>query len=181
MNAGLFLAVIVLASSASAAFINDWRPKFYEGLEAIAEVKTVPKGYDGAKPCFSMRHISGALKFGAETDLKTGIPGRVKWTVRARAACDGGAEIAPAMEFFRADGTSLGEKTVRGTKAAPWASLSWTFYAPANAASAHQGRCPRAASRAAGGSARRQTVPRPGFSSLRAPLREGVAAKRAAM
>ncbi len=136
MNAGLLLAAIALASSASAAFINDWRPKFYEGLEAIAEVKTVPKGYDGAKPCFSMRHISGALKFGAETDLKTGIPGRVKWTVRARAACDGGAEIAPAMEFFRADGTSLGEKTVRGTKAAPWASLSWTFYAPANAASA---------------------------------------------
>ena len=136
MNAGLFLSAIVLASSASAAFINDWRPKFYEGLETIAEVKTVPKGFDGAKPCFSMRHISGALKFGAETDLKAGIPGRVKWTVRARAACDGSAEIAPAMEFLRADGSSLGEKTVRGTKAAPWAALSWTVYSPAGAASA---------------------------------------------
>ena len=59
MNAGLLLAAIALASSASAAFINDWRPKFYEGLEAIAEVKTVPGGYDGAKPCVELRHISG--------------------------------------------------------------------------------------------------------------------------
>ena len=136
MNAGVFFAAIALASSASAAIINDWRPKFYDGLEAIAEVKTVPKGYDGAKPCVSMRHVSGALKFGAETDVKADIPGRVKWTVRARAACEKGAEIAPAMEFFRADGTSLGEKTVRGTKAEPWAALSWTFYSPANASSA---------------------------------------------
>ena len=136
MNAGLLLAAIALASSASAAFINDWRPKFYDGLEALAEVKTVPGGYDGAKPCVELRHISGALKFGAETDLKTDVRGRVKWTVRARAACDGTGEIAPAMEFFRADGASLGEKKVRGTKVASWSPLSWTFYAPANAASA---------------------------------------------
>ena len=136
MNAGLFLATIALASSASAAFINDWRPKFYEGLEAVAEVRTVPKGYDGAKSCVELRHVSGALKFGAETEVKSGVSGRAKWTVSARAGCEGGAEIAPAMEFFRADGTSLGEKTARGTKVAPWVSLSWTFYAPANAASA---------------------------------------------
>ena len=132
----LFAAAMALASSCSAAFIESWRPKFYEGLEALAEVKTVPKGYDGERACVMLRHVSGALKFGAEAEVKAGLPGRVKWTVRARAACEGGAEIAPAMEFFRADGTSLGEKTARGTKAEPWSSLSWTFYAPANAASA---------------------------------------------
>ena len=132
----LLAAAIALASSCAAAPVEGWRPKFYEGLEALAEVKTVPKGYDGAKSCVMMRHVSGALKFGAEAEVKTSVQGRAKWTVRARAACEGGAEIAPAMEFFRADGASLGEKTVRGTKAEPWASLSWTFYAPANAATA---------------------------------------------
>ena len=133
-----FLSVLAAFSpcAASASFLSDWQPKFYEGLEAVGEVRTIPGGYDGESPCVELRHVSGAQKFGAETTLTTDIPGRVKWTIRARVFCRDGGEIGPAMAFFRADGSSLGEKSLRGVKPGSWSAQEWSFYAPKGTASA---------------------------------------------
>ena len=116
---------------------DDWRDKFYDGLEAQGEVVRQPKGYRETEPAILLRHISGAKIFGAEKSLQTNLKGPVEWTVAAEVRGTGSAEAGMAMEFFNAQGRTLGIQQGEGVKASgAWARHEWTFTAPPTAVQA---------------------------------------------
>ena len=137
--AGLaFLSVLAAFSprTASASVQSDWRPKFYEGLEAVAEVRVDPDGFAKGEPCVVLKHVSGAQKFAAEQRVTSSGEGPMTWTVSAMAVVSGGGEIAAAMEFFDANGRSLGESVGAGAKPSSWTRQTWMFPAPRETATA---------------------------------------------
>jgi len=125
---------VLLVGVACSTFAGEWREKFYDGLEAQGEVREIADGYRGKDSAVAFKHISGAKIFGAEKQLETTLKGVVDWTVSAEVKGNGAAEAGVAMEFFNAEGRSLGIVQGEGVKAtAEWTPHTWKFMSPAAA------------------------------------------------
>ena len=106
----LWLALLTATCGAESTGLKDgWAPKFYYGLEAVGSVKWVPNAYKDKIGALSFAWESGAMKFGAEKEVKTDLEGYVDWTITAQVKSAGDYGYAgAAMEFFDAQGKSLG-------------------------------------------------------------------------
>ena len=133
---GICAVACAFADGTQLCGFDGWTPKFYHGLEANGSVTAVADGCKGAAPCIELKHIDGARKFGAEKRVKREIAGPVEWKVTADVVCADGGEAGVSMEFFGADGGTLGEIDGEVVRAANWTRHEWRFNAPASAMAA---------------------------------------------
>lgn len=130
-------AVVLLFCLAQGAVDpTDWRPKFYEGLEARGEVSFPADADRSRSPCIELRHVGGAKKFGVEKTVESALSGPIVWTVSADVRCADGGKAGAAMEFFDAKGVSLGVRDGKEFRSSGWTRFSWTFESPSSSAAA---------------------------------------------
>ena len=129
------VAVAIAGSAMAGAENGGWAPKFYPGLEAVGSVEWVKGAYKGKLRTVRLKWESGAMKFGVAKEVTTDLTGFVDWTVTARVKSEGPYGYAgTAMEFFDAQGRSLGVVTAKKPMVAPdWRKGIWNFSAPKEA------------------------------------------------
>ena len=130
-------AIVTACLVASGAVFGKeaWRPKFYNGLEAVGSVEWIPGGFKGKSDAVRLKWESGAMKFGVAKTVKTDLTGFVDWTVSAQVKSEGNYGYAgAALEFFDGSGKSLGiVNSQRPMVALDWKKMEWTFSAPKSA------------------------------------------------
>ena len=114
---------------ATGAGLDGWKPKFYSGLEADGKVAFYDSGFRG-EPSVELVWTGGMPKFGVAKRVATELRGVVDWTVSAYVKCSDKGRAAAAMEFFDAQGKSLGVQNGIHRSFAEWTRVAWKFTSP---------------------------------------------------
>jgi len=135
-NTIIALACALLAQVVFASGLEDWQPLYYPGLEASGDIKVNPTGFRDKEPAIELTYLSGMPNFGVRKSVKSELKGCVEWTVSARLKCDSGGLGRVAMEFFDAQGKTLGRQDGARRVYTDWTRTDWKFTSPRTATKA---------------------------------------------